>query len=321
MTSAPATCDGWYATTPANLNFTQVTNSVFSTGDIIGYPGNSGGPLCVQDTNGNYYPAGVYLGGTENSIVRVIDGDVANLINDANVTGNTGATHSAGHPPRHPWPGQCPAIREFVDITIAPPAAYSAGGAWKLAGQTTYSTANPSTLAVTSTNSLQLNFANISGWNPPSTNQPVTVSAGAKVALTCSYTLAVSWPTPAPIVYGTVLGSNQLNAAVSITAGTFIYSPPAGTVLSPGANTPLGDLYPEQYRAIRRRQHHNVNLVVLPAPPVILTAKKSGNSFTFTWSAFTNQTYQIQSTTNLAQSNWTNLGGLITPTNTTRPTP
>jgi hypothetical protein len=47
-------------------------------------------------------------------------------------------------------------------------------------------------------------------------------------------TTALNWPAPAAIVYGTALGAAQLNATAS-TAGTFSYSPAAGTV--PGAGT------------------------------------------------------------------------------------
>jgi hypothetical protein len=56
------------------------------------------------------------------------------------------------------------------------------------------------------------------------------------------------------------------------------------------------------------------------AQPLIQTVKQSGNSFTFTWSAPTNQTYQIQYTTNLTQSNWTALGGAFMGTNSTMTT-
>lgn len=44
---------------------------------------------------------------------------------------------------------------------------------------------------------------------------------------------AVTWPTPADIVYGTVLGAGQLDASASV-PGTFAYSPSAGTVLNAG---------------------------------------------------------------------------------------
>src|SRR5262249_17866542 len=52
----------------------------------------------------------------------------------------------------------------------------------------------------------------------------------------------ITWATPAPIAYGTVLGAGQLNATVAgVTGGTapgaLTYSPAAGTLLSPGART------------------------------------------------------------------------------------
>jgi hypothetical protein len=46
----------------------------------------------------------------------------------------------------------------------------------------------------------------------------------------------INWPTPAAISYGTVLGAGQLNATSQV-AGTFAYSPVAGTVLTAGSQT------------------------------------------------------------------------------------
>ncbi len=46
----------------------------------------------------------------------------------------------------------------------------------------------------------------------------------------------IMWPTPAPISYGTALSSTQLNATANV-PGTFVYTPPAGTVLAPGNQT------------------------------------------------------------------------------------
>src|SRR5205085_4857881 len=54
---------------------------------------------------------------------------------------------------------------------------------------------------------------------------------------------SLAWPAPAGIAYGTVLSSTQLNvtatAAGGNVAGTFVYSPPAGTVLQTGNNQTL----------------------------------------------------------------------------------
>jgi Bacterial Ig-like domain (group 3)/FG-GAP-like repeat len=46
----------------------------------------------------------------------------------------------------------------------------------------------------------------------------------------------INWNTPAPITYGTALSSTQLDATSPV-AGTFIYSPPAGSVLGAGTQT------------------------------------------------------------------------------------
>ena len=43
----------------------------------------------------------------------------------------------------------------------------------------------------------------------------------------------VVWGTPAPVVYGTPLSATQLNATASL-PGSFVYSPPLGTVLAAG---------------------------------------------------------------------------------------
>ena len=51
-----------------------------------------------------------------------------------------------------------------------------------------------------------------------------------------SYTL--TWPSPASIPYGTALGAAQLDATASI-PGTFVFTPPAGTVLHAGAGQVL----------------------------------------------------------------------------------
>ena len=62
----------------------------------------------------------------------------------------------------------------------------------------------------------------------------------------------------------------------------------------------------------------NVNLVVTaPVAPIIQTTMQSGSSLIFKWSTITNQMYRIQSTTNLAPADWTNLSSVVTATNST----
>ena len=59
----------------------------------------------------------------------------------------------------------------------------------------------------------------------------LTISASAS-----TNTPAITWAPPAAIPYGTALSATQLNATANV-AGTFTYTPAAGTVLKAGAQT------------------------------------------------------------------------------------
>jgi sugar lactone lactonase YvrE len=62
-------------------------------------------------------------------------------------------------------------------------------------------------------------------------------TATASVTLTVNKaTPPIIWATPAPITYGTALGGTQLNVSSTV-AGSFSFSPAAGTVLSVGQQT------------------------------------------------------------------------------------
>lgn len=62
---------------------------------------------------------------------------------------------------------------------------------------------------------------------------PATASVTIQVS---QATPALTWASPAPIVYGTALGAAQLDATASV-AGTFAYSPTAGALLGAGPHT------------------------------------------------------------------------------------
>jgi hypothetical protein len=204
-----------YATIPEILNFSLVTNSVFSTGDIIGYPGNSGGPLCVQYTNGIYYPAGVYLGGTENAIVRAIDGDVATLINDANIAANTGANHSGlGGTPGPPTSGTLLNTGSYT-MQIGPPAALPAGAGWMVTqqGLSNYYTDTTATYTL-SVGSYTATFNSISGFTAPGTVS-FTIAAGQTTVISATYTTTA---TP-PMLVSPSYSNCQLTLGISASPG------------------------------------------------------------------------------------------------------
>jgi len=85
---------------------------------------------------------------------------------------------------------------------------------------------------------------------------------------------AITWPTPAPIVYGTALTGTQLNATSPV-AGSFSYSPAAGTVLAVGSQT-LKVLFTPTDTTDYTTSTASVTLNVIPATPG-LTVTSSPN--------------------------------------------
>jgi hypothetical protein len=87
----------------------------------------------------------------------------------------------------------------------------------------------------------------------------------------------ISWANPAPIVYGTALDANQLNATVSVvgpaSAGTLTYSLPFGTVLDAGAGQFLtvNAAATNNYNAASK----TVTIDVTPAPLLVSAADAS----------------------------------------------
>jgi len=91
-----------FATPATTATFTQDFDSngnpyqVYTTSSLSSAGGNSGGPLCVLNTDGNYYPAAIYLGGSAQTVVRSIDSTVIDLFTRAETSGNGGANHTGG---------------------------------------------------------------------------------------------------------------------------------------------------------------------------------------------------------------------------------
>jgi hypothetical protein len=233
-----------HATTPGNLNFTLVTNQVFSTAAISGYPGMSGGPLCIQYTNGTYYPAAVFLGGSDQTIVRAIDGTVADLINRADVTANTGDNNTGGGVITIS-PGQTGSgFLAYVQVQLGPPAALAAGGGWRVQGTTDYSSSPTYTAGIAKGGSVTLEFKPIAGWNVP-TNQSVIVALGQTTIIPALYTPATaSSPPPPPLlvlsrplglgIKGATGATFRLEYRTSLKTGSWL--PLKTNTLGPGTN-------------------------------------------------------------------------------------
>ena len=93
-------------------------------------------------------------------------------------------------------------------------------------------------------------------------NYTVTTNQGTLTVQTV--TPALTWDAPLPILYGTGLDPAQLNAHASV-AGTFVYSPPAGSVLNAGTNL-LSVIFTPDDATDYLRATGSVSVIVSPAP-------------------------------------------------------
>ena len=93
---------------------------------------------------------------------------------------------------------------------------------------------NPGVGNVPATGTLQLTAT----FTPTDSTDYASATAHNTLTVNASKTgnTSISWTTPAAISYGTALSSTQLNARASV-AGTFAYTPAAGTVLKAGVQT------------------------------------------------------------------------------------
>ena len=98
---------------------------------------------------------------------------------------------------------------------------------------------------------------------------PQTLSSSAQVTITAAGTTtttpAITWSTPAAISYGTALSRAQLDAAGSV-AGTFTYTPAAGTVLKAGTQTLTAVFTPTTKQLIPQQQRRCSSPWIRPVP-------------------------------------------------------
>jgi hypothetical protein len=103
-------------------------------------------------------------------------------------------------------------------------------------------------------------------------------TATATVILTVTKaTPVITWATPAPITFGTVLSGTQLNATASV-GGTFVYSPLAGTTPATGSDT-LSVTFTPTDTTDYANASATVTLTVNKATPVITWATPAAITF------------------------------------------
>jgi subtilisin-like proprotein convertase family protein len=99
----------------------------------------------------------------------------------------------------------------------------------------------------------------------------------------------LNWSPFAPLGYGAMLTTNELNASANV-PGTFVYDPPLGTVLNAGASQKLSVTFLPDDTNQYVTATTNVTIDVTPQPLVITalsTNKTYGDTLTFTGTEFT----------------------------------
>jgi hypothetical protein len=108
-------------------------------------------------------------------------------------------------------------------------------------------------------------------FTPTDTTDYTTAPKSVLINVVEKATPVITWSNPAGIVYGAVLGSTQLNATANV-PGTFVYTPPAGTVLQAGTGQTLSTTFTPTDTADYTTATKNVLIDVSKATPVITWA-------------------------------------------------
>ena len=152
-------------------------------------------------------------------------------------------------------------------------------------------------------------------YNPaPNVNQSFTVSGLATT---------ITWATPADIVYGTLLTTNQLNAVASV-PGTYTYNPPIGAILNAGSNqvlavsfAPTNPNYSSNYQTVLINVARATPVLTWTNPTAIVYGAALGtNQLTATANVSGNFAYTPAAGTVL-DAGTNALSAIFTPTDTT----
>ena len=136
----------------------------------------------------------------------------------------------------------------------------------------TFAFATPTTAPVAGTAAQSVTFTpnDTANYNSATSTVSVTVNKATPV---------ITWANPAGINFGTALSTTQLNATSGGVAGTFVYTPVAGTVLNPGAGQMLSVTFTPTDTANYNSATSTVSVTVNKATPVITWANPAGINF------------------------------------------
>jgi len=180
-TIAPEFQGRMHTTAAAKITFTGAFGRTFTTNGLHSFGGNSGGPLCVQDTSGSWYPAAIYLGGTNQTVVRAIDSEVINLFNRAETSSTGGGNNTGGGITHTGYTITGSSRTGAVIINITP-----GGMGWRPAGSTKAFTPGSNTRSALPAGTLFVEFTPVAGYQTP-VGEAVQVVAGTTRTYSITY--------------------------------------------------------------------------------------------------------------------------------------
>ncbi len=180
-TIAPEFQGRMHTTAAAKITFTGAFGRTFTTNGLHSFGGNSGGPLCVQDTSGSWYPAAIYLGGTNQTVVRAIDSEVINLFNRAETSSTGGGNNTGGGITHTGYTITGSSRTGAVIINITP-----GGMGWRPAGSTKAFTPGSNTRSALPAGTLFVEFTPVAGYQTP-VGEAVQVVAGTTQTYSITY--------------------------------------------------------------------------------------------------------------------------------------
>lgn len=160
-------------------------------------------------------------------------------------------------------------------------------------------------------NNAVLTLSNVSSADAGNYSVQITNAAGQMISQDAVVDVnlqvsAVSWSSPASIVYGTALSAAQLNAVASV-PGAIVYDPPVGSFLHAGNHLLKATFTPADTGRYESKTV-NVSLTVSPAPLTITADNKTREitfanpPFTFSYSGFVNGDTDSQLSTGASAS-------------------
>ena len=174
------------AALPAAPGETVIVSQTWTTTEVRGLGGISGGPLFIRNQGGSFLPAAIYLGGSGQTVVRAIDSAVVDLFFRAEVSGNGGDNNTGGGITHTSVAGNLNAAQAgALKVIIEPAEARAVGAAWQLSPEISFrqSSDQKSGLAA---GTYDLNLNTVPGFFVPPIS-PVVVFGGKLTTVTFTY--------------------------------------------------------------------------------------------------------------------------------------